>query len=145
MFERKPDIQKFFNALNKNTMDLVDDFYDENIHFQDPVVEYFNRRQLKKYYAKLYKDVTSIKFEFADQIQQGDTQVVTWTMILEMKNLNAGKPVAVDGISYIKFGGQKGKAIYHRDYFDMGAFIYEYIPVLGQAVQFIKRSLSRHE
>jgi len=34
--------------------------------------------------------------------------------------------------------------IYHRDYFDMGAFVYENIPVLGSVVRYTKKRLSKH-
>ena len=58
-----------------------------------------------------------------------------------MKSLNAGKPIAVDGVSVIKVGGMQGKVIYHRDYFDMGAFIYEHIPLLGNVIKGIKAKM----
>ena len=145
IFGSRPDVKIFFNSLNKDTMNLVDEFYDENACFQDPVVRYTDRRQIKNYYAHLYNDLESIRFEFSDEIKQGDTEALVWKMILKTKSLNAGKPVVVDGISYLKFGGREGKVIYHRDYFDMGAFIYEYIPVLGQAIRLIKKRLSQHE
>ena len=35
-------------TLNKNTIDIVDDFYDANERFQDPVVNFSNRDQVKK-------------------------------------------------------------------------------------------------
>ena len=129
-----PDIQTFFNTLNKNTIDIVDDFYDANVHFQDPVVNFSNRDQVKKYYARLYKNVESIVFEFSDEIKQDKRSVAAWKMTVRMK----GKPISVDGVSVIKFGGMEGKAVYHRDYFDMGAFIYEHIPLLGNVIKGIK-------
>ena len=132
------DVKTFFNSLNKNTMHLVDDFYDRGAHFQDPVVNFTDREQIKKYYAHLYADVDSIEFQFFDEVKSGAQEVITWTMILVMKKLNGRKPVKVNGVSHIKFGGGEGKVIYHRDYFDMGAFIYEHIPVLGVVIRSIK-------
>ena len=145
IFGSRPDVKKFFSDLNKDTMHLVDEFYDENACFQDPVARITERKQIKNYYAHLYNDLESIRFEFSDEIKQGDTEALAWKMILKTKSLNAGKPVVVDGISHIKFGGREGKVIYHRDYFDMGAFVYEYIPVLGQVIKMVKRKLSAHE
>ena len=145
IFGSRPDVKIFFNSLNKDTMNLVDEFYDENAGFQDPVVCYTERKQIKNYYAHLYNDLESIHFEFLDEIKQGDSEALVWKMIVQTKNLNAGKPVVVHGISQLKFGGREGKVIYHRDYFDMGAFIYEYIPVLGQVIKMVKRKLFSHE
>jgi hypothetical protein len=63
-------------------------------------------------------------------------------MTLETSKLNGGKPFSVEGNSVIVFGGPEGKAIYHRDYFDMGEFVYERIPVLGALVRYIKEQMA---
>ncbi len=135
----------FFNALNKNTMHLVDEFYDESIIFLDPIVEINNRKQMKSYYTNMYNNVDSISWVFPEEINEKDSCVLTWTMTLKAKKLNANKPVIVDGVSVIKFGGKEGKAIYHRDYFDMGAFIYEGLPILGGMVRFVKSKMASHQ
>lgn len=139
----KPNIEKFFNDLNKDTMHLVDDFYDKNIEFTDPLVKVKGRAQMRSYYKELYDNVTSIEFKFSDEIVDGDTHVVAWKMILTSK-LNKGKPTELDALSHIKFGGPENKAIYHRDYYDMGQFVYEDLPILGSVIRYVKRRLTRH-
>ena len=59
----------------------------------------------------------------------------------EIKNskLNDGKMFEVIGGSEIHF--KDGLVIYHRDYFDMGEFIYERISVIGFIVKKIKDRL----
>ena len=69
----KPNIEKFFNGLNKDTMHLVDDFYDEEIEFADPLVSLKGRERMRAYYQELYNNVTSIEFKFSDEVVQGDT------------------------------------------------------------------------
>ncbi len=137
--------KSFFEALNKDTMHLVDDFYDEDVHFMDPMVDLKNRQQVKKYYLNLYKNVDSISWTFLSEINQQMECALVWKMTLISKALNAGKPVVVDGVSVIKFGGKEGKAIYHRDYFDMGAFVYEGVPVLGTLIRFVKAKMASHQ
>ena len=135
----------FFLLLNKNTMNLVDDFYDENILFRDPMVEIANRKKIKDYYTNLYNNVDSISWVFPEEINDRDSCVLTWKMTLTAKNFNGNKPVIVDGVSVIKFGGKEGKAIYHRDYFDMGAFVYEGLPILGGMIRFVKSRMASHQ
>ena len=65
-------------------------------------------------------------------------------MELRAKGLKGGERVLLDGTSHIRYGGESGKVIYHRDYFDMGAFVYENIPVLGPIVRYTKKRLSKH-
>jgi len=143
MFERA-DIRGFFKSLNKETIHLVDEFYDAAACFEDPLGKHQGIARIRKYYAHLYQNVQSIDFTFQEEVVQGSTHVLPWRMDLVSK-LNSGRPLSLDGISYIEFGGERGKAIFHRDYFDMGAFVYEGVPLLGGIIRFIKGQLKPRE
>ncbi|MBU6375646.1 MAG: nuclear transport factor 2 family protein [Bdellovibrionales bacterium] len=136
-------VEEFFNGLNKDTMDLVDRFYAVDTHFLDPVVDLRGREAVRKYYENLYRNVESIRFEFSGMVQQGDDQVAFWTMVLRAKGLNGGKEVRVIGNSHFRFEPSTRLAVYHRDYFDMGEFIYERLPVLGGLIRYIKSRFSQ--
>jgi len=125
-------------------MHLVDRFYAENTHFLDPVVDLKGRNAVREYYRSLYENVESIRFEFSGKVTQGQEQVAFWTMILRAKRLNGGKEIRVIGNSHFQFDPSTGLAVYHRDYFDMGEFIYERIPVVGGLIRYIKGRFSQH-
>ncbi len=144
MGNRLQEIESLFNNFNKDTLHLADDFYDPDVVFRDPIVALQGRDALKAYYADMYEDVTSVRFDFTGGIQKGDEAVVFWTMEFRTKGLKGGDPVLLDGSSHIRFGGEAGKAVYHRDYFDMGALVYENVPVLGSLVRYVKNRLSKH-
>ena len=141
---RSVRINKAFNEFNITQMSLLDGFYDVDIEFIDPVHKLNGMESLKKYYADMYKNVQSIRFDFTSETVQGDTHVMTWVMHLSASGLNGGKPVAVDGTSILKFNPATDKVIYHRDYLDMGQFIYEHIPVLGSVIRYIKGKMAGH-
>jgi limonene-1,2-epoxide hydrolase len=134
-----PDIKKFFNEFGSNNIDLADSFYAEDIVFEDPLGKITGLKNIKDYYRNLYKNVTSIRFDFESVVTQGDEQVGIWTMHLKASGLNGGNEVVVKGNSFVRY--KNGKAVYHRDYFDMGEFIYDHIPVLKQILGFIKQKL----
>ena len=144
MSDRLKEIQSLFNNFNSDTLSLADDFYDPDVVFLDPIVELKGRDALKAYYADMYENVTSIRFDFSGGIEKEEEAVVFWTMEVRAKGFKGGEPVLLDGSSHIKFGGDSGKAVYHRDYFDMGAFVYENIPVLGSIIRYTKKRLSKH-
>lgn len=139
----KMSVKDFFAGLNKNTMHLVDEFYAQEINFEDPIGSLQGRQNMKAYYEKLYREVKSIKFDFSKEFWNGNDYVGLWVMTLETPNLNSGKPVVVTGNSHITFD-QNGQAIYHRDYFDMGAFIYEQIPILKNIILVVKGRLKHN-
>ncbi len=138
-----PSVQEFFNGLTKDTMGLVDQFYAPDTHFLDPVVDLKGRAAVRKYYENLYENVISIRFEFSGEIAQGDERVALWTMVLRHKRLRGGEEVRVLGNSHFKFDPKTGQALYHRDYFDMGEFIYEGLPVVGSVIRFVKSKMSQ--
>ena len=134
-------IQHFFNIANKDNMRKVcEDFYDEKIIFEDPISKISGREDMIKYYNHMYENVSEIKFKFSNEMAKGNSVYASWTMTLKASGLRGGEPVAVDGVSYFEFN-KAGKAIYHRDYFDVGSMVYEHIPVLGYAVKYVKGRL----
>ncbi len=132
----KVKTQYIFEKLTKNTLHLIPEFYDTNIEFHDPVGMIKGTDKITAYYKNMYQNVKSIKFEFSQFIESEDMVVGVWKMTLVTDKLKGGEPIVVDGNSVIKF--KNGKAIYHRDYFDMGVFVYENIPGLGFVIKKIK-------
>lgn len=131
----------FFNKLSVSNIHLVDQFYDKNVAFQDPVHKLNSSAEVKKYYEGLYKNVDSIRFEYGKGTESGDTVSLPWTMYLKTPSINGGREFTVDGVSIITFNPE-GKVTAHRDYFDMGEFVYERVPVLKTLIGYIKRKLA---
>lgn len=125
-------------------MKLVDEFYHPQVEFIDPVGSLKGSDKMKAYYEGLYKNVKEIRFEFTNFVESGDQVVAIWKMHLKTDKLNGGESYAVDGNSVVRFD-QSGKAIYHRDYFDMGDFVYERIPVVGFVIKKIKARFKPEE
>lgn len=119
--------ERFFNDFGKDRLGLADEFYDARVHFQDPVVDIQGLEALKACYASLSERVRSIRFVLSEGIERNDELVLFWKVELRADGLKGGDPVILEGASHIRFGGDAGKAVYHQDYFDMGAFVYENI------------------
>jgi limonene-1,2-epoxide hydrolase len=129
---------EFFQKLDKDHMELVDQFYDRNVVFQDPVHKLNGSAAVRTYYEGLYRNAAAIRFEYSKQLEDRDTVVLAWRMFLRTPAIDDGREITVDGTSVITFGGPDGKAIAHRDYFDMGEFVYERVPVLRSIIRYIK-------
>lgn len=87
----------------------------------------------------MYSNVNSCNFEIlsADQVEQRG--YIRWLMLLSHPKLSAGKEIQVEGLTFIEFAD--GKVIHHKDYFDLGAMLYERLPVLGKIITTIKQKL----
>jgi hypothetical protein len=143
MIQLKPrDVKTFFEKLDKDTMYLVDQFYAEEMHFIDPVVEFYSREDMKHYYQSSYSQTDSVTFEVPSVLDQGNEQVIVWVMTMKAPKLNKGKPIIVDGISHIRYNSA-GEAEYHRDYFDMGQMIYDHVPFVRGMVKFVDKRMRK--
>lgn len=137
--ERSQRIIKVFNELNKNTLNILDGFYHPDLQFEDPLGKIQGLPSMKAYYANMYKSVKSIRFEFSKIVHEGDNYVGFWRMYLAAPVLNGGEEYWVEGNSDIRWDPKTNLVIYHRDYFDMGAFIYEQLPVLKTILKQVKK------
>lgn len=137
--DRSEKIRWGFEELNIETMDLLDDFYHDDVHFVDPVVDVHGLEDLRKHYEHQYEKALDIGFKFVDEHITGDTHTVEWTMTLRTKRLNKGQEFTVPGVSVITF--KDDKVIYHRDYFDLGDMLYERIVIMRFFVKKIKKRL----
>lgn len=141
--EQKQRIIEYFNEFNIEKIDTLSDFYHESIVFEDPLGRHEGLESLRSYYANLYKNVQEIRFEFGNIIGEGLEYSAPWTMYLKADALNSGEEIKLVGTSRIHFEPETNRVIYHRDYFDMGEFIYEHIPVVSSLIGFIKKRLQK--
>jgi hypothetical protein len=140
--ENSERIIKLFNDLRKDNLQILDGFYDPQVKFVDPLGKIQSRKDIKAYYKNLYQNVTSIRFEFDEIIGSNNNYSAPWVMYLKAKNLNNEEEIAVSGVSVIKFReGKGGLVYYHRDYFDMGEFIYQHVPILGFIIRKVNDKL----
>jgi hypothetical protein len=131
-----------YKLLNAGNLELLDTIYSDHIRFVDPAHEIVGLARLKEYFAGLYANVTSIEFDFVREIRLGDEGYVQWRMTFSHRRLKGGRPINVEGASYVQFD-ITNKVYFHRDYFDLGAMLYEQLPVVGPVVAALKRRIGR--
>jgi hypothetical protein len=125
-----------YQKLSITNLELLGSIYHKNIIFEDPIHKVEGIDNLHQYFKKLYLNLTSCEFVIEQVIVQGSSAAIYWKMTYQHVKLNKGKIVTVFGNSHIK--SEQGKVIYHRDFIDLGAMLYEQIPVLGKIIHWIK-------
>ncbi len=134
------NFKSIFNQLNNNNLELLDEIYTMDVIFRDPVHALNGLPALRDYYARLYDGVRSCQFEFEAEVIDGRQGMLVWIMRFQHTRFRAGETLELRGVSHLRFL-EDGRVNYHRDYFDMGEFIYERVPVLGSVIRAIKRRL----
>jgi hypothetical protein len=136
-------LQRFaqgFAALDKDHLDRLGELYSDDVRFTDPLHEVHGLAAMRRYFAELYSQVSELRFDFHgfDQVREGEGYL-RWTMHYAHPRLNKGRILHVEGCSHLAW---HDKVYRHRDYFDAGALLYEHLPVMGQAIGWLKRRLS---
>lgn len=138
-----PKIERFihqYNSLSIDSMHLLDEIYQEEIHFIDPIHEIHGLADLKRYFENLYTNVQNVTFKLSESFTCGEHCFLYWSMEYQHKALNRGRVISVSGHSHLKFTEQK--VSFHRDYVDVGEMLYEHIPLIGWAVKHVKSRAS---
>jgi len=127
------------NSLSSNNVsEVLEQIYTNEVEFIDPVKGINGLDELTSYFLSLYKSVNHCHFTINNYIPHGDKHSIEWEMKLKHQRLAKNKEITLYGASFIRF--QDKKVCYHRDYYDLGALIYERIPILGSAVRTVRNA-----
>ena len=133
---------RMYQNLHADNLQTLKTVYREDVRFVDPAHEINGIANLTSYFSALYKNIDSIHFSFEEPLVVDSKGYVRWQMTFSHRRLAGGQPIAVDGVTYLEFDEQ-GRVYYHQDYFDLGAMLYEHIPLLGRIVKSIKKGLGK--
>ncbi|GGY75418.1 transcriptional regulator [Cellvibrio zantedeschiae] len=136
------DIAQFrqiYKKFNADTVRKLPDIYSPTIIFKDPVHQINGIAELSDYFASLCNPEMQCEFEITNEIASDNQAFFQWKMHYQHPRLKAGTPLILDGGTLIKFNT---KIVYHEDFYDMGAMIYQHIPILGWAVKKINARIA---
>ena len=128
-----------FQTFNSNTLIELPSLYAPEIIFKDPIHQLQGLTALRTYFASFLNPEMQCKFEFTHQLLGQNEAFFQWQMHYQHTQLARGKLLQLSGSTFIRFGNQ---IFYHEDYYDMGAMIYQHIPVIGWAVKKINARLT---
>jgi hypothetical protein len=136
-------MDKFLDTYQRLTADslyLLSEIYTKDVRFIDPAHEINGLDPLKAYFANLYRNINAPGFRFTQHLRSADEGYVQWEMDFSHPRLNRGRLITVPGASYLIFSDENRVSL-HRDYFDLGAMLYEQLPAFGRVITAIKRRL----
>lgn len=136
-------IEQFITNMNSikhdNAKHVLSNVYTKDIVFIDPIKSISGLDELTKYFEDLYQSVTSCHFTLTSQLPNSHRYSLEWLMHLQHKKISNNKEIELNGASFIEFKDKK--ICYHRDYYDLGALVYERIPVLGSIIKKVRHAI----
>ena len=132
---------RIYERLEPKSIESLREVYSENVIFEDPAHRIEGLENMLSYFNSMYENVNECRFEFESVLIDEELVALAWTMHLRHPKLKGGLPIQVEGSSILEIAGNKVER--HRDYFDLGAMVYEHIPLLGRVVTGIKHRLGQ--
>ncbi|MBT1064994.1 nuclear transport factor 2 family protein [Bowmanella sp. Y26] len=133
-------LQDLYLSLSNESLVSLTEIYSEQIEFVDPVGSHRGITQLKSYFANLLSNCITCRFDIHSQDQAEQKLFIRWTMHYAHPMLSSGKLLSLDGISELHI--EDGLVSFQRDYYDLGAMMYEHVPLLGRVIRRLKQRLS---
>ena len=118
---------------------LLDEVYSENVTFKDPVHQIEGLSAYRRYMDNMYSNVVGCEFTYHEHWIGENSASIKWDMLFRHRKLGNGKLITVRGITHVRF---TDRIDYHEDVFDVGAMLYEHIPLLGRILLKIKARLA---
>jgi len=135
-------INKFTNLYkdytSTNIEKYVDDLYDENVYFIDPVHQIGGLNNVKEYFYLMTKPIESCRFEINSISKDLNNYFVRWDMYLISK-ASPNKKIVTTGITHFIVNSSE-KIIFHQDFWDLSS-LYDELPVISFWSKLVKKRM----
>lgn len=141
MNNEAPFIERFkdyFRVLQDSDLSKLRDIYADNVVFKDPVHEIRGLVELEDYFTSMCADLSDCRFEYLDELVNGSSAYLKWVMHFKHPRLG-NRLISVRGVSHLQFSD---KIDFHEDFYDMGAMLYEQLPLLGNVTRWLRLRLA---
>lgn len=135
----------YYETFSQKPLGYLAELYASDVVFVDPIHRITNREKLTQHFESICSGLTECRFEFvAESITETDAWF-HWNMVYCHPKLNGGEHLQITGASHIAWYDEShpevGMVNYHEDFYDMGAMIYEHVPLLGRVIKTLKNRL----
>lgn len=139
-FDPLQQFESFFSDFKNADLTRLSELYTPQVLFRDPVHEISGLAALSTYFANSQSAVAECRFEFLERIISSDAGTANkccyrWRMHYRHPRLKGGSKLELVGASILHL---HDKILFHEDFYDMGAMLYEHLPLLGGAVRWLK-------
>lgn len=135
--------EQFYSDFKNADLRQLGELYAPGVRFRDPVREVNGVAQLEHYFAASRRSVAECGFDFINRLHDDEQCFYEWRMHYRHPRLAGGKPLYLRGMSHIQYA--EGGIFEHTDSYDMGAMLYEHVPVLRLGVRWLKQRLQEDQ
>lgn len=132
-------LKAFYKDFSVDDLDDLGSIYTQDVQFIDPVHEINGLLGLKRYFRNQASNLASCQFHYLSEMVGESQAFIRWEMEFSHPKINGGKTMRLPGMSEVHFSH---RVFYQQDSYDLGAMVYEQLPVLGWIVRKVKKRLA---
>lgn len=132
-------IMDFYDEFKLDNLDRLNEIYADDVTFTDPIHLVQGIDDLEKYFKHTMENVEYCHFAFTERAFSGNWLFLAWQMRFSHEKLAGGRELVLPGVS--QFHIKNDKVSEQQDHYDLGAMLYEHIPVLGYFVKKVRDRL----
>jgi hypothetical protein len=132
----------FFSSLAADRVATqLDATYAPDVYFDDTLKTVRGSAALKTYLTHSADAVEQCRVGI-EEISRTDAgeYLVRWRMMIRFKRFRRGVDTWSIGVSHLRFA-RDGRVVYHQDYWNAAAGLYQHLPLIGAAIRWIQRRL----
>lgn len=127
----------FYEGFSMDSIAKLGDVYHDRVCFKDPLHEINGLPALTAYFEHVCNNSVAFKITDAGELSASKA-FLRWQMSYAHPSLSRGKPLMLEGASFVE---GDSKIDFHQDYYDLGAMVYQHIPVVGFAIRKVNDKL----
>lgn len=124
-------LKDFYEDMDKEKLSDLGTLYHDDVIFRDPVQQVDGLKDLEQYLGHGMENIEYCRFTFDDEVIGEKSAFLSWQMRFAHPKISSGAEIVVPGVTHIVFDEDQDKIREHTDHYDLGALIYEHVPVLG--------------
>lgn len=129
-----------YASFSSESINQLDTIYAPEALFVDPIHKVAGLAQITAYFSDMCTNLVACRFIYLHQAVQGDCVFIQWNMVFQHQTLAAGQEITVPGVTRLKI--DRDLIIEHEDFYDMGAMVYEKVPLLGRLIRWLRQRLA---
>lgn len=142
--EERAAVARFQSFLGTFTKEKLENqtrqVYAPDAFFNDTLKTVRGSSAIQEYFLASLANTESISVEFTDVARSGNEYYFRWVMDVKFRKFHRGKTVRTIGMTHVRFN-RDGQVILHQDYWDSAQGLFEYVPVIGGGIRFLKARL----
>lgn len=132
-------IQAFFLDFAKADLNELVQLYSADVHFTGPIHEFHGLNARVNYFQASRNNLAYCRFQFDRKIIVEKEACFQWQMFFAHPKIDNGADQVLRGSTIILWSE---KIEQRDDFYDLGAMLYEHLPLLGWVTKKIKTGLA---